>query len=220
MIEYYSHYIEIAKLSTATSSDVITHIKSIFACHGVLESLTSDNGPQYAADQFKSFAKEYGFTHLTSSPRYPQGKGFAESAVRTVKNLLEKGDDPYIALMAYRSTPVENGYSPSELLMGRKLRTTIPIITEQLLPSIPPKFLVKGKEVMIREQQQKYFNKHHRASPLKLLKSGDLVYIPDNERQGTIIEEFQLDPYNRRGATIKINLTILHTSPLKLKYML
>ena len=53
--------------------------------------------------------------------------------------------------------------------MGRKLRTTIPMITEQLLPSIPPKFLVKGKEVMIREQQ-KNFNKHHRASPLKLLK--------------------------------------------------
>ena len=54
--------------------------------------------------------------------------------MKTVKNLLEKGDDPYIALMAYRSTPLENG-SPSELLMGRKLRTTIPMITEQLLPT-------------------------------------------------------------------------------------
>ena len=195
VIDYYSRYIEIARLSTATSSDVITHMKSIFARHGVPESLTSDNGPQYAADQFKSFAKEYGFTHLTSSPRYPQGNGFAERAVRTVKNLLEKGDDPYIALMAYRSTPLENGYSPSELLMGRKLRTTIPMITEQLLPSIPSKFLVKEKEVKIRERQQKNFNKHHRASPLKLLKPGDLVYIPDNERQGTIIEESSTRSY-------------------------
>ena len=123
--------------------------------------------------------------------------------MRTVKNLLEKGDDPYIALMAYRSTPLENGYSPSELLMGRKLRTTIPMITEQLLPSIPPKFLVKGKEVMIREQQQKNFNKHHRASPLKLLKSGDLVYIPDKERQGTIID-LQLDPILCRHLKVPI----------------
>ena len=195
VIDYYSRYIEIARLSTATSSDVITHMKSIFARHGVPESLTSDNGPQYAADQFKSFAKEYGFTHLTSSPRYPQGNGFAERAVRIVKNLLEKGDDPYIALMAYRSTPLENGYSPSELLMGRKLRTTIPMITEQLLPSIPSKFLVKGKEVKIRDRQQKNFNKYHHASPLKLLKSGDLVYIPDNERQGTIIEESSTRSY-------------------------
>ena len=189
VIDYYSRYIEIARLSTATSSDVITHMKSLFARHGVPESLTSDNGPQYAADQFKSFAKEYGFTHLTSSPRYPQGNGFAERAVRTVKSLLTKSNDPYVALMSYRSTPLENGYSPSELLMGRKLRTTIPMITEQLLPSIPPKFVVKEKEVRIRERQQKNFNKHHRASPLKLLRSGDMVYIPDNEREGTIIEE-------------------------------
>ena len=38
------------------------------------------------------------------------------------------------------------------------------MITEQLLPSIPPKFMVKEKEVMIREQQQKNFNKYHRAT--------------------------------------------------------
>ena len=189
VIDYYSRFIEIARLSTATSNDVITHMKSIFARHGVPESLTSDNGPQYAADMFKTFAKEYGFTHLTSSPRYPQGNGAAERAVRTVKSLLEKSDDPYVALMSYRSTPLENGYSPAELLMGRKLRTTIPTITEQLLPSIPPKSVVKEKEIKIRDRQQKNFNSHHRASPLKSLKSGNLVYIPDNAREGTVVEE-------------------------------
>ena len=118
VIDYYSRYIEIARLPNATSSDVITHMKSLVARHGVPESLTSDNGPQYAADQFKSFAKEYGFTHLTSSPRYPQGNGFAERAVRTVKSLLTKSNDPYVALMSYRSTPLENGYSPSGCLWG------------------------------------------------------------------------------------------------------
>ena len=195
VIDYYSRYFEIAKLSTATSSDVITHMKSIFARHGVPESLISDNGPQYAADLFASFAKEYGFTHITSSPRYPQGNGAAERAVRTVKNLLEKSEDPYVALMSYRSTPLENGYSPAELLMGRKLRTAIPMITEQLLPSIPPKPVVKEKETRIRERQQANYNKHHRASPHKSLKSGDLVYIPDNAREGTIVEESSTRSY-------------------------
>ena len=115
--------------------------------------------------------------------------------MRTVKSLLTKSDNPCVALMSYRSTPLENGYNPSELLMGRKLKTTIPMITEQLLPSIPPKFVVKEKEVMIREQQQKHFNKHHRASPLKLLRSDDMVYITDNERVGTIIEGSSTQSY-------------------------
>ena len=103
--------------------------------------------------------------------------------MKTLKNLLVKINDPNIALVSYHLIPLENGYIPSELLIRRKLRTTIPMITEQLLPSIPPKFVVKEKEVMIRERQQKNFNKYHRASPLKLLRSGDMVYIPDNERE-------------------------------------
>ena len=112
-----------------------------------------------------------------------------EGSEKTVKNLLAKSNDPRVALMSYHSMPLENGYSLSKLLMGRKLRVTIPMITEQLLPSIPPKFVVKEKEVMIREWQQKNFNKHHCASPLKLLRQSDMVHIPDNEREGTIVEE-------------------------------
>ena len=133
-------------------------MKSIFARHGVPESILSDNGPQYASAVFADFAKEYGFTHMTSSPRYPQGNGAAERAVRTVKGLLEKSDDPYLALMSYHSTPLENGYSPAELLMGRKMRTIIPMIPEQLLPNVPPKLVVKEKEMKIRDRQRTNFN--------------------------------------------------------------
>ena len=84
-VDYYSRYIEIAKLTSTTSADVITHLKSIFARHGIPETVMSDNGPQYAASTFKQFASEYGFTHDTSSPRYPQANGAAERAVKTVK---------------------------------------------------------------------------------------------------------------------------------------
>ena len=121
VIDYYSRYIELAKLSSLTSSSIINHLKSIFARHGVPETVMSDNGPQYSAVVFKEFAKEYGFTHVTSSPKFPQSNGAAERAVKTVKGLLNKNEDPYLALMSYRSTPLENGYSPAELLMSRKI---------------------------------------------------------------------------------------------------
>ena len=56
--------------------------------------------------------------------------------MKTVKGLLKKTEDPYLALLAHRSTPLENGYSQAELLMGRKLRTIIPVITTQLHPRL------------------------------------------------------------------------------------
>ena len=37
-----------------------------------------------------------------------------------------------MAMLAYRSTPLKNGLSPTELLMGRNLRTTVPMISQQL----------------------------------------------------------------------------------------
>ena len=62
----------------------------------------------------------------TSSPRYREANEEAERAEKTVKSLLKKEPDPYMALLAYRATPLQLGYSPSELLMGRKLQTIVP----------------------------------------------------------------------------------------------
>ena len=112
IIDYFSRYIEIAKLSSESATSVITNMKSIFARHGVPQELVSDNGPQYSSKEFAKFAKEYGFVHRTSSPKYPQSNAEAERGVQTVKMLLKKAQDPYLALLAYRSTPLLiSGYS-------------------------------------------------------------------------------------------------------------
>ena len=80
VIDYYSRFIEI-ELSMATARDVINHLKSIFAKHGIPESVVSNNGPQYSAGLFTDFSKEFGFTHVTSSPHYLQANGAAERGV-------------------------------------------------------------------------------------------------------------------------------------------
>ena len=82
--------------------------------------IISDNGPQFVSREFKVFAQEYGFTHVTSSPRYPCSNGEVERAVRTIKNLLKKAADPHDALLLYCATLLNNGYSPAELLMCLK----------------------------------------------------------------------------------------------------
>ena len=163
-------------------------MKSIFARHGIPEVVMSDNGPQYSSYLFAEFAKNYGFNHITSSPRFPQSNGEAERAVKTVKGLLKKSTDPYLALLTYRATPLRNGYSPSELLMNRKLRTTVPIVRNQLRPSVPDIQFLQKKEREIKDQQKAEFDKRHCAKPGGTLHPGDLVWIPDNKCNGSVTQ--------------------------------
>ena len=86
---------EVTKLPNKTASTVITCIKSIFARHGIPEKVMSDNSPQYALEIFKTFAAEYRFEHVTSSPRCPQSNGTAERAVKTVKSMFKKNEDQH-----------------------------------------------------------------------------------------------------------------------------
>ena len=104
MIDYYSRYIELIELRFETADNVINAMKSIFARHGIAAAVCNDNSSFFAAHSFLQFTKKYGFTHVTNSPRYAQGKGEAECSVQTAKNLLRKSTDRYLALLAYRIT--------------------------------------------------------------------------------------------------------------------
>ena len=105
--DYYSRYVEIQKLSTTTSTSVITALKAIFSRHGIPTTFVSDNGPQFDSKEMKWFAAAYGFNRVTSSPHYPKANGEAERSVKSIKNLLDRSPDPYMALPSYRATPVQ-----------------------------------------------------------------------------------------------------------------
>ena len=68
LIDYYSRYIEIALLNHPTAREVITHLKSIFARHGIPEQVILDNGPQYSSQAFTTFAKSINFNMLRVVP--------------------------------------------------------------------------------------------------------------------------------------------------------
>ena len=188
VIDYYSRWIEIKSLSSEQSSAaVIQALKEIFAVHGIPDVIVSDNGSQFSSASFLQFAQMYGFIHTTSSPRYPQANGETERAVRTIKGLLKKNADPYLALLMYRSSPLQNGLSPTELLMGRKLKTTLPILPSNLHPKAQHDQVIRQKEEAYRTKQQHNFNLRHRATNLPTLHRGDSVWIRDQDSQGTIL---------------------------------
>ena len=177
IVDYKSNYPEMALLSSATSENVITHLKSVFARHGIPKVVVSDNGPQYASDCFVKFARQYGFEHRTSSPRYAQSNGKAEKGVGIVKRLLNKakesGSDPYLALLAYRMAPKEGGLSPAELLMGRRIRGLVPEFKAKTKNEVSQ---TRDNDLRRNRQIERY-NQHARDLPP--LKVEDQVRVRD-----------------------------------------
>ena len=190
MVDYFSRYPEAIKLSSTTSAAVITVMKSIFARHGIPEVVRSDNGPQFSAEEFAKFANCYGFQHVTSSPRYQQSNGQVERMVQTVKKMIQKSDDPYLAIMSYRATPHPwCNLSPAELLMGRRMRTTIPQAKDLLSPnwSYLPEFRQKNKK--FKETQKKNFDQRHRVSEQETLPDDAVVWVTSETHpiQGRVV---------------------------------
>lgn len=120
----------VRQMKNETSTEAIRIIKEILSVHGVPMTIFSDNGPQYSSREFKEFAKEWDFRHITSSPRYPQSNGFIERMVGFIKPTLQKAaegkTDPLMAMLCLRGTPIDSTIpSPAELLYGRKIRTNM-----------------------------------------------------------------------------------------------
>lgn len=189
VVDYFSRYFEVAKLTSTSSEGVVEHFKSIFARHGIPEVVRSDNGPQFASEPFRKFARDWNFSHVTSSPRFPQSNGEAERAIRTIKGLLKKSSDPYLALMAYRAAPLANGYSPTELLMGRKIRTTVPVLPSQLNPACTDVEDLRKAEQRYKDKQRQDYNRRHRAHDMPCLQPGDHVWVRDMHQRGTVVSQ-------------------------------
>lgn len=132
--DYYSGYIEIERIADTTSPSVITKLKKIFARHGIPQELFSDNGPEYIANEFTSFSKEWDFKHTTSSPYFAQSNGLVERSIQTVKRTLKKardaGEDPYLALLVLNTIPGSDGISPAIRLFNRNPRTLLPSLIQ------------------------------------------------------------------------------------------
>ena len=160
-------------------------MKPVFAQHGIPDEVVADNMP-FSSKEFSRFAQEWGFKILTSSLRYSQSNGMSERTIQTIKNLLRKaddaGNDPYIALLEYRNTPITGMQeSPAQLLMSRMLKSKLPTTTALLRPRVQEK--VREKLEQSAAKQKEYFDRSAKPlSPVKMHQSArirrDKVWEP------------------------------------------
>ena len=118
-----------------------------------------------------------------------QSNGMAERTVKTVKSLLENAQDPHMALMSYRSTPLSwCNLSPAELLMGHKIRTDVPQITKLFIQDWPHIANFQELNEKYQAKQKHQFDQCRRAKELSALPADTPVWVSTGDRQvpGTI----------------------------------
>ena len=191
-IDYYSRDVEICIVTKKVdTSETTLKLKKVFSRHGIPDVLFSDNGPQFDSQEFRDFAQYCGFEHVTSSPRFPQSNGEVERGVQTMKGILNKCDDEYLALLTYRNTPLHNGYSPAQLSMGRRLKTRVPIHPDELMPQLPDLDLVRKREKQYRATMAANYDRRHAVVEGTPLSAGDRVWIPDIQTEGNVVRNLQ-----------------------------
>ncbi|XP_062619835.1 uncharacterized protein K02A2.6-like [Saccostrea cucullata] len=226
-VDYFSNFWEVDYLRNTKSKTVIQKLKALFPRYGIPDTLVSDNGPQFASTEFQQFAKEWEFSHVTSSPKYPQSNGKAEQAVKMAERLLKRAlkslSDPYLSLLDFRNTPTQGmDTSPAQRLMSRSTKTLLPTKETLLVPEV---YLLKSQKQLtsLDRRQAWYYNRG--ARDLRPLDIGEKVHIAppetlghtDNEwRKGTVKHSLgnRLYEIESNGQTYRRNRRDLRPSQL------
>lgn len=196
--DYYSRYVEISISKRNTAEVAINSLKKMFATHGLPYTVTSDNGPHFVAEAFKTFLKDNGIKHRKTTPLWPQANGEIERQNRSLLKRMQiaqvEGKDWKEAvqtyLVAYRNTPhPSTGVCPSELLFGRTLRTKLPGLRQAAK---------LDEEVRDRDQEKKikmkeYSDRTRKAEESNLM-AGDKVLLKQ-PRANKWTTQFESQPY-------------------------
>ena len=219
VVDYYSSFFELTPMKSTNAPSVIVQLKSMFARHGIPETVYSDNGPPFNSNEFSEFSKSYSFATVTSSPKYAQSNGKVENAVSTAKAIINKAKDPYIALMEYRASPVTGlDKSPAELMFNRNIRTKLPCTSDKLSVS-PASNLIKEKIQFNKAKQSFYYNRSAGPKLPELQQDDHVMFKKEAEsewRPAVVKGKVNIRSYNvedERGRIFRRNRKFIHKPP-------
>ena len=122
------------------ANTIAKELVSVFARVGIPDEILTDQGSNFMSSLLQEMYLMLNISRLRTSPYHPQTDGLTERFNGTLKSMIrkltasnQKDWDEHLPhlLFAYREVPQEStGFSPFELLYGRRVREPLDILKE------------------------------------------------------------------------------------------
>ena len=119
---------------------------------------------------------------LFSIPQYSRTNSAAKRKVQIIKNFLRKSyERPCLALLSCGHSPVAESLPPTELLMGRRLETTVMCHSKNLYPKSVSngQFILSNDEYKARIKNQR---ESQYVKPLRLVEMAEKAWFRSSQR--------------------------------------
>ena len=135
VIDTHSKWIEVIPINSTTITATLEKLRVMFAQFGIPEVVVSDNDTNFVSKEFDDLMQRNGIKHVTSAPAHPSSNGLVETLSRPQKRVIDGSITDRLSrfLFAYRNTPhATTGSTPAELIMGRRLQSTLDLAKPDL----------------------------------------------------------------------------------------
>lgn len=196
---YTSRFIQVEAMRPATSQRVISALLRMFSLFGVPRSITADNGPQFRSSELKQFCTSYGIHLNLSTPYWPEQNGAVERQMRNIGRRIKIStiqgtdweNDLLTYLLMYHATPQETtGVSPSKMMLGRELQTTVPSINKCNSLELEQ---MRDRDMILKEKHKTRADERRHVAYHKL-REGDTVIIR-NIQMGSLQPTFTAEEF-------------------------
>ena len=183
VIDAYSQFPEVDIVCSTAAKGTISKLERIFATHGIPRTIRSDNGPPFSSHEFRSYMAEIGTQHQRITPLWPQANSEAENFMKpltkTIRAACTENKDwrkeLYTFLLNYRATlHTTPGYSPSDLLFNRVIRTKLPQVVT--VCDERKDEIVRQKDEQAKTKMKQYADKKRRVKD-SVIQIGDTVLL-------------------------------------------
>ncbi|PFX18927.1 Transposon Ty3-G Gag-Pol polyprotein [Stylophora pistillata] len=223
IVDYFSRWVEVDIIKSTASETIIKCLDKQFSRYGVPNTLRTDNGPNLVCTEMEEYLNEMGSEHRLTTPLWPRADGEVQrqnrSHLKTVRVAHAEKRDWRLELnkylLAYHSTPhVTVGQSPAELLLGRKLSTKLPEVTDLEESEDPGYQQARDRDSEKKQVGADHADKRHQAAE-KCTGKGDFVLL-EKRKENKFSPHYEKEPCQviaRHGDQVQLK------SPQGVQYM-